>query len=199
MKRIAIAGGIGTGKTLLTDHLAEKYTVVDTDIIAHAITAPGGKAIPYIRSHFGDEVLASDGSMDRKKMGAIVYRDPEKRRILEEGQTEIIFEECENQLRAAEERGERVAFIAAPLLFEQGMEKYYDESWLITADRETRIARVMKRDGRTREEVLRILAAQLPEEEKIRRADRVFRNDGNPETLFREAEEALRLSLKSSV
>ncbi len=199
MKRIAVTGGIGTGKTLLTDYLAEKYTVVDTDVIAHAITAPGGKAIPLIRSRFGEEVLAPDGSMDRKKMAAIVYQDAEKRRDLEEIQRRIIFEESEKQLRAAEERGEPAAFLAAPLLFEQGMEKHYDEVWLITADRETRIGRVMKRDGRTREEVLRILDAQLPEEEKMKRADRVFHNDGTPETLFREAEETLVLSLKSTV
>lgn len=199
MKRIAVAGGIGTGKTLLTDYLAEKYTVVDTDVIAHEITAPNGKAIPAIRRAFGDEVLAPDGSLDRRKMGDIVYRDPEKRRILEEIQTQLIFEECEKQLLKAEARGEQSAFIAAPLLFERGLEKHYDESWLITADLETRIERVMKRDGRSRDEVLRIIEAQLPEEEKIRRADRVFYNNGTPETLFREAEEALVLSLNSTV
>ena len=121
MRTIAITGGIGSGKTAVTDYLEEKgFPVIDTDCMAHAMTAPGGKAIPYIRKYFGEDFILPDGSMDREAIRNVVYRNPEMMKVLEKGTTEVIVRDTKAEIERMRTLGAPVTFVAIPLLFESG-------------------------------------------------------------------------------
>ena len=167
--KIAVTGGIGSGKTAVTDYLSSKgYTVIDADQIAHQITAPGGKAIPYIRNHFGDDFIREDGSMDRDKMREWVYGNPDQLRLLEEGTTKAVIRVVEDRVRECRDRGDKVVFLAIPLLFETGSAGDYDAVWSVVADNNVRIRRVMERDRLTEEMVRKIMSRQVSDD--VRRA-----------------------------
>ncbi len=192
MKKIGITGGIGAGKTAVTDHLQELgYIVIDTDQMSRDMTAPGGKAIPYIREKFGDDLIDETGAMDRKKMRDLVFRDSKKLALLEQGTTMVLIKDLKKLSHELELKGNRVVFYAIPLLFEIGSSMEYDATWLVTADDETRIRRVMKRDGVDRENVIRIMKKQMPEEEKKKLASDVIVNDGDLESLRKQVDELL--------
>ena len=96
MITIAITGGIGSGKTAVTDYLSKTgYTVVDADKMSREMTSAGGKAIPYIRKHFGPEYILEDGSLNRALMRDLVFKFPEKKKLLEEGTTKVVLEDIE--------------------------------------------------------------------------------------------------------
>ena len=96
MINIAITGGIGSGKTAVTNYLLSKgYTVVDADKMSREMTAAGGKAIPYIREKFGPSFILDDGSLDRARMRDLVFSDPSKKELLEEGTTKVVLEDIE--------------------------------------------------------------------------------------------------------
>lgn len=193
MLRVVITGGIGSGKTAVTDHLRDLgFTVIDSDVIAHRITAPGGSAIPYIREKFGDAMIAPDGSLDRDRMRELVYSDPEQKKILEQGTTEVIIKDIDKMLDDCEAAGERAAFAAAPLYFESGCHGNYDVSWLVTAEDDVRVRRVCKRDGLDEEQVRKIIDTQMPESEKRPLADIVTDNSGTKEELLEHVDGELR-------
>ena len=180
MKTIAVTGGIGSGKTELSNYLTELgYTVVDADKMSREMTSADGKAIPYIREHFGDSFIAPDGSLDRAAMRDLVFRDPSKKKLLEEGTTKVVLEDIERIKREREESGDSALFFDIPLLFETGTEGNYDSVWVITAPYETRKARVMERDGISPGIIDLIMDSQEDEEYKASRADIVFNNDGS--------------------
>lgn len=180
MKKIGITGGIGSGKTAVTDYLEELgYTVLDADLMSRALTAPGGKGIPYIRKNFGDQFITAEGGMNRSKMRDLVFRDKSKLQLLEKGTTRILVESLASEAEKLEREGCEVLFFAVPLLMEMGKLSWYDSIWLVTASEETRIKRVISRDGVDRGDVLRIIKRQMPEDEKKKLASEVITNDGD--------------------
>lgn len=180
MRTIAITGGIGSGKTAVTDYLEEKgFPVIDTDCMAHAMTAPGGKAIPYIRKHFGEDFILPDGSMDREAIRNVVYRNPEMMKVLEKGTTEVIVRDTKAEIERMRTLGAPVTFVAIPLLFETGSDgSEYDGVWAVTASEEVRVKRVMARDGLTEEMVRRILKKQVSDEVRREKASDLIDNSG---------------------
>lgn len=179
MLRIAITGGIGSGKTSVTEYLSSRgFDVIDADLIAHEMTGPGGSAIPYIIETFGSEYICPDGSMDRKKMSTRVYGDEKSLHLLEAGTTDRIADMIVSEMDEREKHGDAVAFADIPLLFEKNEQKRFDAVWLVTADREIRIKRLVARDGRKRDEILGIMVNQLEDVEKIELADDVIDNSG---------------------
>ena len=96
MITIAVTGGIGAGKSTVTDYLISKgYTVIDADKMSREMTGPGGKAMPYILEHFGPDFIKEDGSLDRGKMRDLVFQEPKYKAILEEGTTKVVLEDIE--------------------------------------------------------------------------------------------------------
>lgn len=179
MLKIAITGGIGSGKSEAADYLIKRsYVVIDADIIAHKITASGGTAIPYIIENFGEEYIMQDGSMNRDKMRYLVYSDKNALRLLEEGTTKVVIEEVKRLIREYEKSGERVVFADIPLLYEKGLENLFDSCWLICSDEKLRIKRVKERNALSAEDIQRVLKAQLTDDEKILLADEVIENNG---------------------
>lgn len=149
--------------------------VIDADVLARDVTLPGRPAYEDIARTW-PEVLAADGRIDRKLLAAIVFADAESRKRLEAITHPRIRAEVAAQTSALAADGHRVAFLEAALLVETGLYKSLDGLVVVTADDETRIARVMRRDGIPREKVLARMAAQLPLEDKTRVADHVIDN-----------------------
>ncbi|AIO34112.1 dephospho-CoA kinase [Burkholderia cenocepacia] len=176
MFSVGLTGGIGSGKTTVADLFAARgATLVDTDLIAHRITAPGGLAMPAIEQAFGPDFVAADGSLDRARMRTLIFSDDDARRCLEAITHPLIRAETDREAREA--RGAYVIYVV-PLLVESG-------NWKTRADRvlvvdcpvETQIARVMRRNGFTREQVEAIIARQATREARLAAADDVIVND----------------------
>ncbi|MBU6487112.1 MAG: dephospho-CoA kinase [Burkholderiales bacterium] len=179
MFAVGLTGGIGSGKTTVADLFATHgIVIVDTDVIAHRITAPGGAAMPLIEQAFGSRFIASDGSLDRAKMRALVFSDDAARIRLEAITHPLIRAETEHQRATA--TGPYVV-IVVPLLVESGTWKTrVDRVLVVDCSTETQIARVMRRNAFSREQVLAIMARQASREARLAAADDVIVNDEAP-------------------
>jgi dephospho-CoA kinase len=178
MRRIALTGGIATGKS----HIARRFVaagvpVVDADVAAREVVAPGSPGLAAIAARFGPGVLQADGSLDRARLGDVVFRDAAARRDLEA----IIHPAVRERIReffSGLPAATAFAVADIPLLFETGREREFDIVIVAACEPETQIARVMARDRLSRADAERRLAAQLPIADKVRRADYVIRTDG---------------------
>ena len=192
MITIAITGGIGAGKTTVTEHLISKgYTVIDADKMSREMTGPGGKAMPYILEHFGPDFINSDGSLNRGAMRDLVFQEPKYKAILEEGTTKVVLEDIEKIKQEKASSGEKALFFDIPLLFETHQEENYDQVWVVTADYEIRKSRVMERDKIEPSIIDLIMDSQSEEERKVESADVVFKNNGKIEELTAEVDRVL--------
>jgi len=192
MKVIGLTGGIGSGKSTVSNRLIEKgYRIFDADLIAHEIVEPGMPALAQIAETFGESFLDEEGRLRRKALAAHITADPEERAKLNAIMHSAIIGAIAEGIEAAREEGEELVFIDAPLLFEAGLDAMCDEVWLVTAPEEVRIARVMARDGISEELVRGYMASQMPEEEKCARSQRLLDNGGSRERLYSQLEEAL--------
>lgn len=192
MITIAITGGIGSGKTQVTNYLISKgFTVVDADRMSREMTSAGGKAIPYIAEHFGASFILEDGSLDRAAMRDLVFKNPEKKKLLEEGTTKVVLEDIEAIKRERAESNDKALFFDIPLLFETGSEDDYDAVWVVTADYEVRKSRVMERDGIDPAIIDLIMDSQDGEQKKVQLADHVIYNNGTLDELRESVDRAL--------
>jgi len=179
MRLIGLTGSIASGKSTVTRALRELgVPVIDADAIVREVQEPGTPVLAAIAQEFGPGVIRPDGSLDRKALGAIVFRDPARRRALEA----IVHPEVRRRMLAEVERyraeGRPAVVLDLPILFETGWEDLVDEVWVVYVDRETQKTRLMARDGLSAEEAELRIAAQMDLEEKVARADRVIDNRG---------------------
>lgn len=185
MITIAITGGIGAGKSTVTDHIISRgFTVIDADRMSREMTGPGGKAMPYIMEHFGPDFINADGSLNRGAMRDLVFQAPKYKKILEEGTTKVVLEDIEKIRKEKEAAGEKALFFDIPLLFETHQEDRYDQVWVVTADYEVRRDRVMKRDNIDPQIIDLIMDSQSDEDIKVSKADAVLYNNGSVEELI---------------
>lgn len=193
MITIAVTGGIGSGKTQVTNYLISKgFTVVDADRMSREMTSAGGKAIPYIREHFGPSFILEDGSLDRAAMRDLVFKDPSWKKVLEEGTTKVVLEDIEAIKKERAASNDKALFFDIPLLFETGSEDDYDAVWVVTADYDLRKNRVMARDGIDPSIIDLIMDSQDGEEKKVQLADHVIYNNGTLDELRESVDEVLR-------
>ena len=176
---VGLTGGIGSGKSAVADLFAERgIAVIDTDAIAHALTAAGGAAMPAVRAEFGDRVASADDALDRTAMRNIVFADPAARKRLEAILHPMIRAESERQLLASA-AGSPYAILMVPLLVESGdYRKRVQRIAVVDCAEATQVARVVSRNGLARSEVERIIAAQATRAERLAAADDVIENDG---------------------
>ena len=193
MITIAVTGGIGSGKTQVTNYLISKgFTVVDADRMSREMTSAGGKAIPYIREHFGPSFILEDGSLDRAAMRDLVFKDPSWKKVLEEGTTKVVLEDIEAIKKERAASNDKALFFDIPLLFETGSEDDYDAVWVVTADYDLRKNRVMARDGIDPSIIDLIMDSQDGEEKKVQLADHVIYNNGTLDELRESVDAVLR-------
>ena len=186
MKVIGLTGGTGSGKSTVATYLENKgCVIIDADEISRELTKPGGEALEPIRRRFGDEVFFENGTLNRKKLGTIVFNDNVKLRSLEAITTDIVVRKVLEKVDHLKNQGfDGIVILDAPLLFECGMKDCTDENWLVTCDLENRIQRLIDRDGISRQSILDRMSNQLSDEHKRMMADRIIENSGSLTELY---------------
>ena len=180
MRLIGLTGGIASGKSTVSALLREQGAfIIDTDEIAHQVVEPGQSAYLDIIAAFGDEIVATDGTIDRLKLGKIVFQNTKFRVLLEEITHPPIEEQVNQLIQLARSKSCSVVILDIPLLFESGWDKRVDEVWVVAVDEITQLQRLIKRNNFSEQEAVARIKAQLPLAEKIRRADQVIDNSGD--------------------
>ncbi|HEX2770006.1 MAG TPA: dephospho-CoA kinase [Geobacteraceae bacterium] len=190
MRIIGLTGGIASGKSMVARILEVLGgVVIDADQLARAVVVPGEPAYHAIVAEFGEGILKPDRTINRGVLAKIVFADPEARRRLELITHPAIAQRAEEKLAALKTAGTAVVIYMAPLLIEAGVTSRVDEVWVVYADRQTQVARLMQRDGISRAEALQRLAAQMPMDEKRMYGKVVIDNRGTPEETERQVRE----------
>jgi dephospho-CoA kinase len=178
VQRVALTGGIATGKTYVSSKLRDAgVPVVDADSLAREVVAPGTPALAAIRKRFGPDAVRSDGTMDRVRIGHLVFRDKRARQDLEGIVHPAVIKAIEEFF---EKLPKKTPFAVAdiPLLYETGRQAQFDSVIVVACPREMQLQRVLSRDRLSKEDAERRLAAQLPIDEKVKKANHVIRTDG---------------------
>ena len=188
---IGITGGIASGKSTVTDFLRQQgYQVIDADQVVHELQEPGGRLYQALLSAFGSAILQEDGRLDRPKLGAMIFGDPELLAQSSQIQNQIIREELADRRDLLAET-EDFFFMDLPLLFELQYEDWFDQIWLVDVTKETQLSRLMTRNGLSQEEATKRIAAQLSLQEKRKRADVLIDNNGSLEETRQQIRHAL--------
>ena len=183
-KIIGITGGIASGKSTVTEFLRRNgFEVVDADVVVHQLQKPGGRLYQILVEHFGDKVLLENGELNRPLLASLIFANPEEQEWSKNTQGEIIREELallRNQLAQTE----ALFFMDIPLLFEQGYDSWFDETWLVYVNHDVQLERLMKRDKISKEAAVSRLNSQWPLERKMVLASHSLDNNGNQKELI---------------
>lgn len=193
MKTIGITGGIGSGKSTVTDFLRQKgYPVIDADEAAREIVKPGSRVLMELADEFGEGILLPDGSLNRKELAAQAFSCKKKKIALDRITHGAILASIKGNIEQLKCQGNTtLVFVDAALMVETGLHQFMDEIWLITADEKIRINRVMTRDMVAKNHVMERMKFQLSDEEKSEYASRVIDNSKTKNELYRELERIL--------
>lgn len=185
MMVIGLTGGIASGKSTVAAMLRKaNIPVVDGDELAHRLTLPNSPVMPRIIRLFGETIITEDGSLDRKKVAAIVFADAGKRKELEAILHPEISRLSKAILKRYEDDGHDIAVYMAPLIFEAGIDKELFKTIVVIAPRELMQQRAMTRNGSSAEQIAKRMNAQLDDATKIAKADAVIENRGSLEDLY---------------
>jgi dephospho-CoA kinase len=179
--RLGLTGGIGSGKSTVASILARAgAAVMDADAISRSLTLPGGRAIPAILAQFGEKLIAPDGAMDRDAMRALVFSNPQSKRLLEAIIHPLVGQVLQEQSSAAISAGHACLVYDIPLLVESGERWRSQVDWICVVDCEveTQIQRVMARNALGRHDVEQIISQQASRQQRLAIADTVIFNDG---------------------
>jgi dephospho-CoA kinase len=196
VRRVALTGGIATGKS----HVRERFErlgvpTIDSDRLAREAVAPGSPGFAAVVERFGQGVLDANGVLDRHKLGAVVFADEQSRKALESIIHPEVRRATDAWFTSLDPAQHPYAIADIPLLFEVNRERDFDVVIVVAAEPETQITRVMQRDSLSEIEARQRLAAQLPIDEKVRRADFVIRTDGSIADTERQVSEVWRALL----
>lgn len=173
---VGLTGGIGSGKTTISDLFAELgVDVIDTDEIARELSRKGQPAVRQIEEQFGPDVIAADGSLDRDRMREIAFSNPVARRTLQRILHPLIRAEVQRRLAAS---AELYALVVVPLLVESRGYDFADRVLVVDCSEQQQIERVMHRSGLSRDQVKAIMTTQASRSERLAAADDVITNDG---------------------
>jgi len=192
--RVGLTGGIACGKSTVANLFAALgITIVDTDLLAREVVAPGSALLPQITAHFGAGVLQTDGSLDRGRLRELVFANPAERQWLERLTHPAIRELTDAR---CEQATGKYVIVAIPLLVETGGADRFDRVLVVDCAPEIQLARLQARDGSKRAQAAKLLAAQVTREQRLAVADDVITNDGD---LFALREQVEKLHQKYSV
>ncbi len=193
---IGLTGGIGMGKTTVSNYLAQTYhlPVLDADIFAREAVMPGTAVLESIVARYGSGVLLPDGSLDRKRLGDIVFNSPAERLWLEQQIHPYVRDRLEQALHIpplCDVVQTPIVVLVIPLLFEARMTDLVTETWVVQCDRAQQIERLIQRDRLTLEQAQARINSQMAIQKKIARADVVIENSGSMEELLQQVDRAL--------
>ena len=193
---LGVTGNIATGKSTVVNILKEFGAHhIDSDLVYRDLVQPGQPLLKRLADTFGNGIIASDGSLDRRALGAIVFSDPEELAELDRITHPVVIAESDRRAAAIPDG---VIVIDAVKLIESGHADSCDDIWLVTAPEDVQVARLMRRNELTEEEARQRVAAQPPIGPKIDRADRIIENSGSPETLRASVEAAWNMLTRSN-
>lgn len=189
---IGITGSIGTGKSAVGKILQDKgIFVIDTDLIVHELLSNQSPLQNQVLAIFGKDILDESGVINRKKLGKIVFDDPQARKKLEAILHPAVLLRCREIL--SKQPSDSIAAILVPLLFEAKLEANYDEIWCIIANEEIIIERLKKRDNFQELATRKRLAAQMPQADKMKLSHRIIDNSGSLDSTKLQVDKALSL------
>jgi len=178
---IGLTGGIGSGKTAVSDTFKSLgIDIIDADVSSRSVVKKGQPALDDIKSHFGDDILDSENSLDRAKLREIIFKNPDERIWLEKLLHPKIAEHIKDQLENSESP---YCVLVSPLLLETEQKSYCSFVLVVDVPEESQIARTAKRDGVSEEQVKNIISAQIDREKRLEQADEIIINDGSMEDL----------------
>lgn len=188
---IGLTGGIATGKSTVSRLLAERgAAIIDADVIAREIMEPGHPVLAAVSERFGPGVLNTDGTLNRKKLGEIVFSNPEERKALEALTHPAIRAEMKQRMEELEAAdSHRLVVADIPLLYESGLDPLYERIMVVYVPREVQLTRLMLRDGLSKEAAEQRINAQMDIEIKKERADILIDNSGGLEETKRQIDD----------
>lgn len=175
---IGLTGGIATGKSTVSRMLVKRGAIlIDADVIAREVMEPGHPVLLEVRKRFGADIIHEDGTLNRKKLGEIVFSDPEERKALNEISHPAIRSEMKIRMAKHEAvQPDRLVVVDIPLLYESGLETMFEQVMVVYVPRELQLSRLMQRDGLTLEQAEARVRAQMDIERKKERADILIDN-----------------------
>lgn len=190
MKVIGLTGGIATGKSTVSSMLHELGAVIlDADAIGRKLMAPGQPAWEEVRQHFGKEYIMPSGEINRRKLGDLVFSNPSALAELNNIVHPLIKGYIEKEIGRLRNQGfQGVVVVDAALIFEAGWTNMVDQVWVVTADSQLQIERLMKRNQFSREEAMKRISSQMSQQEKVAKADKVINNSLSIEDTRRQVE-----------
>ena len=197
---IGLTGGIASGKSTVLQHLRQAgYSVIDADKLGHKVLEQGNPGYNKVVKCFGNEILNPDGSVNRTALGRIVFVDAEKLKQLNEISHPIIAEMIQKEFeKSVSDSNGGIVFLEAALLIEANWYKVCGQIWVVSLDPTVALRRLKERDNLSETEAKLRVGAQLDQEERLAYADVVLQNEGTPEELFTQTQQALR-ELKQSM
>ena len=178
---VGLTGGIGSGKTAVSDSFAELgIDIVDADLVSRIVVEPGTPALAAIADHFGNNILTPDGQLDRAQLRAIIFKDPEAKQWLEALLHPLIAEEIQRQLQSI---SSPYGIFVSPLLIEAGQRLFCDRVLVVDVPESMQLERTMARDSNDREQVERIIASQINRQDRRAAADDILDNSQDLATL----------------
>lgn len=184
---VGLTGGIGSGKSAVAHYFAELGTpIIDADIIARLVVAPGTPGYEAIRAHFGDEIITPTSEINRSQLRKQIFDNPKERLWLEDRLHPLIFQEIKRQIAALHAP---YVIVVIPLLVETLPHPYLDRILVVDADKEAQLMRAETRDKRPREQIEQILNSQASQEQRLLIADDVIVNDDTLSALKRKVHE----------
>ncbi len=198
MKVIGLTGGIGSGKSTVSEYLESRgYTIIDADKIAREIVSVGSETLDHLVAYFGTSILREDGSLNRKKLADIVFADPVKRSAMDDIMLRQIIsviherldhfrsiEATSHKIEAQNPVKDGIVFLDAALLYESGLDAATDKVWLVDADEEIRIRRVVSRDNMSEKDIKRRIKSQMAREDRLTKDCYVLDNSGSVKELY---------------
>ena len=199
MKVIGLTGGIGVGKSSVVSLLQSLGAhIIEADQVGHRVYRPGTEGWQRVVVLFGPDILDANEEVDRKRLGELVFSDPDAIASLNAAVHPLISEEIQARLKALEGDGAAVAVVEAAVLLEAEWDAMVDEVWVVSAPEERTIERVQLQRGLTEPQVRQRMKAQSPAERKLQRADVVIDNGADTEALRRRVESLWRERLSGA-
>ena len=192
MKIVGLTGGISSGKSTVSSYLKQlKIPVIDADEVARKVVEPNSQGAREIRKTFGSDVFEEDGSLNRQRLGALIFSNAENRQKLDDLLQPLIKITILNEIEEYRQKGENMIVLDLPLLFEKHYEKLCEEIIVVYIPKELQLERLMRRNQYTKQEALSRIDSQLSIEEKRKRATVLLDNQGTIQQLYHQVEQWL--------
>jgi dephospho-CoA kinase len=199
MHRVALTGGIATGKSYVLNRFARLgIPTIDADHIVHELIGPGTRLAAMVGQRFGADMLQPDGGVDRRRLGAFVFSDEARRHELESMIHPSVYERINAWFAGLDPKSTAFAVAGIPLLYETNHASSFDRVIATVCSLEQQVERIVRRDKITEVEARQRVAAQLPAEEKARRATYVIRTEGSKADTDRQVDEIVRILNRSA-